>query len=335
MTNETLFERFKVEHFDRDSISYWRRHQTLVVLSALATQLDGRTLAELTPSDLMAWQAAELKRGIAPSTMGKHESMVGAFLRWASTAGLISFEQMAQLKSVRPVRGAGVRSRPKPYKASEIEAFRQILAERYPFAPTHGKNSRRLARYQQGRGKFDWTVKRHARRLQLEAQVSLALEEGLRFEEIRALTIPRMHPDNAAVLVFTIKSRPGEIREREVPWTSHSRNHVRDWLDFRDTLAVKHESPWLALMTHAPLAEQTRVQCKESLPRPYSWHRFRHTFATTRLRAGMSLDKVQVMMGHALLQNTLAYAEIVHADVAIQAAQSEAEFCRLLGLETP
>lgn len=60
--------------------------------------------------------------------------------------------------------------------------------------------------------------------------------------------------------------------------------------------------------------------------------RLRHTFATERLRSGMALEKLQVMLGHSTLQQTLAYAEIVNADVQTEADRTADAFARNLGL---
>ena len=42
---------------------------------------------------------------------------------------------------------------------------------------------------------------------------------------------------------------------------------------------------------------------------PITSHRFRHTSATTKLRAGVSLPVVRKLLGHQHLQTTLQYAE--------------------------
>lgn len=334
-TNSELLDRLDREHFERHSISIKRRRRSVVILLELADRLGDRTLLEVTPSDLMAWQGAQLARGIRPNTVRNWETMIRSFYTWAYAAQLIPFELFVQLKSVSTVRGGRV-YRPKPYKRAEIEALRIALDRRYPTAPRQGKGSHMVRRFLRGDSKLVGAAYRHARRLQLEAQISLALEEGLRCTEIWHLTIPQMHPDNVGVVVFTAKSKPGEIREREVPYTNHSRLVVQEWIDFRTLMAPDHGSPWLTLTASAPREAQrfrTFEEALQPLGRPYwNWHRLRHTFATERLRAGMPLEKLQIMMGHANLAQTLAYAEIVNADLNTEAARTEDAFARNLGL---
>jgi site-specific recombinase XerD len=336
LSNEDLLARFAEEHYERNSISEGRRHQSDVVLRALAARLKGRPLMEVTPSDLMAWQGAELKRGLAPNTVQKEQNMISAFITWAGRAQLISFEVTTQLKSVGAPRGATTTQQPRPYKKHELQLFRQLLAAKYPTMPDVGRGSLMMRRYLGGHSQFRWVIKKHARRLQYEAQVSLALEEGLRRIEIYRLPMVDLHYENASVVVRTAKGRPGQVREREVPYAGHSRLCVQEWLDFRDLLAPGHEHPWLTLDNTDPSSPQTLRRFAASLDRfkgPWSWHRFRHTFATERLRAGVPLEQVQRMLGHARMEQTLAYAEIVSADVEREALRTEDQFARNLGLE--
>lgn len=335
LDTEQLFARFEIEHFDRNSISDKRRTESLTTLRRLAARLD-YPLSGMTASDLMAWQASELER-TTPNTLRNRESMVRSFIRWEHAAGVISFERWTQLKEVSQVRGALTPPKPKPYKKHELQHFRELLDRKFPLVPTAGRGSQALTDFFAGRAPYRKRVYRHARRLQFEAQVALALELGLRCEEIHNVTMVELHWENASVLVRTVKSKPGEKREREVPYTAHARTCVREWLEFRALLAPGHDAPWLLLRHEAPVRPQSYRHFEESLTRSgigggYNWHRFRHTFATARLRRGMPLEKLQVMLGHSNISQTLAYAEIVNADVSVEALRTESDFMDELGL---
>lgn len=343
LTNDDLLARFATEHFERHNISAERRETTVRTLTELASVLDGRTLVELAPADLMSWQGIALKR-LVPNTLRNRETMVRAFLTWAYTAGLMSFEDVSRLKAVPAPRGVRASMKPKPYKRREVEEFRTLLAQCFPLVPKRGRGSKHLSRYLAGKLKsgFSGTLQKHSRRLQFEAQVALALEQGMRLVEIHNSTLDQLSPENDGVVVRTVKKEPGEVRYREVPWTPHARLCVMEWLEFRALLGPRHDDPWLMLSGRCdPLSPQRYRPLKESLKKindhsdstHYTWHRFRHTFGTERLRAGMPLEQVQIMLGHANLQHTLAYAEIVNADVRTQARATDAAFARNLGLE--
>lgn len=335
LSNADLLSRFEREHFDRQSITAGRRVRSRTVLARLADQIAPRTLAELTAADFMAWQGAERARGAKTTTIRNYETMVRAFVTWAATTQVISFESAAQLKSIPGVRG-GRSNEPKPYKRAEVERLRELLEQRFPLAPERGPGSRMIRRYLRGESRLVKAVYLHARRLQYEAQISLALEEGLRAIELHRIGLPELAPDNEGVVVFTAKGEPGSERVREVPFTNHSRQVVAEWLDFRSLMAPAHESPWLTLVAARPTDAQSFRQFEKALHvfgRPYyRWHRLRHTFATERLRAGLPLEKLQRMMGHANLAQTLAYAEIVNADLHTEAARTADDFARNLGL---
>jgi integrase len=57
-------------------------------------------------------------------------------------------------------------------------------------------------------------------------------------------------------------------------------------------------------------------------------HRFRHTFASDMLRAGVSLPALMHLMGHAHIQTTMVYIEITPLDVYQQYARAVAQLIR-------
>jgi integrase/recombinase XerD len=57
-------------------------------------------------------------------------------------------------------------------------------------------------------------------------------------------------------------------------------------------------------------------------------HRFRHTFATDMIRAGISLPALMQLMGHAQIQTTLIYVQLTSQDVYQQYAQAVAQHIR-------
>jgi site-specific recombinase XerD len=59
-------------------------------------------------------------------------------------------------------------------------------------------------------------------------------------------------------------------------------------------------------------------------------HRFRHTFASDMIRAGMSLPALMKLMGHSEIQTTLMYVEVTPQDVYLQYARAVAQHLRPL-----
>lgn len=63
---------------------------------------------------------------------------------------------------------------------------------------------------------------------------------------------------------------------------------------------------------------------------PWELHRLRHTCGTEWLRAGMELELVSRLLGHANLTQTLGYAQIVSADVHRASVRAHDDFTRAL-----
>ena len=64
-------------------------------------------------------------------------------------------------------------------------------------------------------------------------------------------------------------------------------------------------------------------------------HRFRHTFATDMICAGISLPALMQLMGHADIQTTLVYVTVTPQDVYQQYARAVAQHIRPLPMTTP
>lgn len=344
--NEELLARFEREYMEINSITPDRRKQQLKLLRTLAATLD-HPLDRLTGQDIRTFIGANIADGFHPNTARKHVGMIRAFVTWAFEAGVIDHATSDELKSVRNPRGSSRQSKPNPYKIAEVMRFKALLAEKYPTLPEYGKGSLAMRRFMRGDvPRLRRHLWRHARRLQFEAQIALALEAGLRRVEIAHLTIPAMHYDNDEVVVLTAKQGPGSNVTRTVPYTTHARNCMQEWLDFRLLLRPPHESPWLQLDYCAPLngehwrgaqlAPQTYRSFRSSLTEAFGvgweWRRFRHTAATEWLRSGVPLEKVSMFMGHATLEQTRAYTQILDTDISDAFGKAEADFARRLGL---
>jgi integrase len=63
-------------------------------------------------------------------------------------------------------------------------------------------------------------------------------------------------------------------------------------------------------------------------------HRFRHTFASDMIRAGMSLPALMQLMGHSDIQTTLLYVQVTPQDVYLQYARAVTQHLRPVPLTT-
>lgn len=191
---------------------------------------------------------------------------------------------------------------------------------------------RRLRRWQTGRLRWR-SMAAHAKRVQIEAIITLALEMGLRRNEIYSLSLNDLHYDNEFVVVEGKGGKP-----REVPFSTPAREAVRQWIELRHMLfAPSHDRPWLALHRSGgrdPWQPMNRTAMKDLLGKVgHGWelHRLRHTCATERLRAGMPLEAVSRLLGHSSLSQTLAYAQIARPDLLKHIDKTQGAFTDAVG----
>lgn len=330
MTDSDLIEQFKEEYQDYHRITAKRARETRKLLRALERGMNGRPLVAVEASDFQAL-LSELAKTRHPNTVRKLANMVRPFFNWANARGLIDHQRWLQLRAVKDPRGARRQSEPKPYTRAELTEFRAQLAARLPLLPTHGPGSRLMRRWIAGQSQYR-RVARHAMRLQVEAIVALALHCGLRRAEIFELSPDDLHYDNEYVVVKG-KADPntGEPKYREVPFTEDARSAVRAWLDFRELMRPDHSRAWLRC--HGPIDYANPMsfdrfeELLSAVVGPgWGLHRFRHTFATERLRAGTPLEIVSEVMGHSTLEQTRAYAQILSRDLSRELARTEDKF---------
>jgi integrase len=81
-------------------------------------------------------------------------------------------------------------------------------------------------------------------------------------------------------------------------------------------------------MTPAGLRSLFRYHRRTTGVKRANPHRFRHTFATDMVRAGISLPALMRLMGHANIQTTLIYVEVTPLDVYQQFARAAAQLTR-------
>ncbi len=331
MTNEELVDRFGDEYVTYHDISRERaRQQRKLLLEFAGTLPEGRTLAQVTFKDLQRFAGFLVAKRYHVNTVRKKLNQIRPFYSWAYAAGVITAEQYVSLRQVKDPRGAVANSVPDPYSRAELTEFWQVLDQRWPKLPTTGPGSKLIGRWQQGRS--DWgRVYRHAIRLQIEAMVRLALDCGLRRHEIFRLELADMHYDNEYLVVWrAAKGKRGVRVQQALPFTTEARQAVFAWIEFRSMMKPGHDRPWLSCWATARNHPMwwTRFQSllRDTIGPKWGWHRFRHTCATEWLRAEMELEHVSKLLGHANLQQTLCYAEIVRGDLMKHVARHEGAF---------
>lgn len=323
-------ERFAAEYQDYNDMSGDRRREQLAVLRAFADHA-GKAITDCDAEDLGAFLTAAIATGLHPNTVAKKNKMIRPFYRWAFRVRLVDADSYMRLIEVPNPSGSGDPP-PNPYSLKELRQFRAELDAAWPEV-----DPKWWVRWRTGRSRYKRVASEVMRR-QIEAIIALALHCGLRRREIYALELDDLHPDNAYVVVRQRARTPnGKDKLREVPYTEAAREAVARWLVIRDELNPPHDRPWIAAIANVAdgvwLRPMGFKRFGELLGTIGEWglHRFRHTSATTWLRAGMELETVSRLLGHSRLQQTLGYAELAREDIQRAVERNESAFKRLLG----
>jgi site-specific recombinase XerD len=332
ITASPIVEAFAADYFVMAGVSHERRVSVRRELHRLSEHA-GVPVEDVDDQMLRAYLAEHLVAGMHVNTVRKYLHGIKPFYKWCWRNRIITADQWLRIQDVEPPRGSSANGRPRPYKIKEVQRFWDELDARWPRT-----TERVIKRYQRGTSPYN-SVWRHASHLQTQAVISLALFGALRRSEIRFATMDDIHPDNAYVIVRG-KSPFGERQGyREVPYTEEGRRMVGEWLEFRALLNPGHDHPWVVLRAGGTYTRLQRIgrEAFEGIPThvgDWAYHRFRHTAATEWLRAGVPLEHVQKLLGHATIGQTLAYAELVREDVARDVRRAEADFVTAVGRRT-
>jgi integrase len=178
-----------------------------------------------------------------------------------------------------------------------------------------------------------WSSFRTSRDL---AIVGLMLLQGLRSGEVLALNRDDLLLPEAQIRV---RGKGNKIRFLPLaPETIQLLDHYLR-LERRDlnmtALFVSLKGPARgARMTPAGLRSLFRYHRQTTGVAIANPHRFRHTFASDMIRAGVSLPALMQLMGHAYIQTTLVYVQVTPLEVYQQYARAVAQHIRPLPVTT-
>lgn len=322
---QTILERFAAEHFALNSISEDRRKLVIVTLTRFEAYSQ-RPLVELDDADLRAWAAAMIEHDYKASSVATYMKCIRSFYRWLWRAREIEAEQFMRIADV-PVPRGSYTALPRPYSRKEIAQMWADLSRTWPY--TSDLTLRRWLR-----GTSPWrSVKKHAMRLQLDAICELALICGLRRIEIHRLRFDDVHPDNKYIVVRGKRTDQND-KLREVPYPISTREAIYAWFRMRGLMSPEPgQSMWLSITGPEPASGLRFRRLGGILGTFGEWelHRLRHTCATERLRAEMTLEQLQRFLGHANIKQTLVYAKLVSDDIHRSAERTDLAFQDAIG----
>ena len=162
------------------------------------------------------------------------------------------------------------------------------------------------------------------------AIVGLMLLQGLRSAEVLGL-----NPDDVLLSEGQLRVRGKGGKLRFLPLAPESVQLLEHYMRLERpnpcsaALFVSLKGPARGQrMTPAGLRSLFRHHRRTTGIRIANPHRFRHTFASDMLRAGVSLPALMRLMGHSDIQTTLLYVQVTPQDVYLEYARAVAQHIR-------
>lgn len=270
----------------------WGAGSVKRIKAAFADRLD-KPLSELTAWVIEKWRSQRLKAGIADGTVNRELAGLKSALAKAVEWGAIAANPLSPVK-LRKVDNARVRY----LSPAEEKRLRTALAkrDRDGIAGRARGNAHRAERGYEllqaipAGGYFD----------HLTPMVLLALNTGLRRGELVALDWGDINLRAKDLLVRAAAAK--SATSRHVPLNKEAVAILTRWqrqtggegrlFNVRDV-----KTAWLALM-------------KAAAVEGFNFHDLRHSFASKLVMAGVDLNTVRELLGHADLKMTLRYAHL-------------------------
>jgi site-specific recombinase XerD len=150
--------------------------------------------------------------------------------------------------------------------------------------------------------------------LKHQAALSVAYGAGLRVAEVAALKVADI--DSERMLIRVERGKGG--RYRNAMLAADLLTLLREWWTVGRQQGVLHRDGWLFPGQHAIKPISTRqlhrvvVEAAQAaeITKRVGPHTLRHSFATHLLEDGVDIRVIQVLLGHAKLDNTAFYTKV-------------------------
>ena len=270
--------------------AHFRSQTTLDALRAnFLTDFGEKRLSDITALSIERWRTARLKK-VKPATVNRGVGTLKAALNRAVEWDIIPVNPLASVKPLKEDRSAQIR-----YLSEDEEArLRQALIDREGEA-RRGRES--ANEWRRARGyKILPDLSDHYDGLRPAVLVSL--NTGLRRGELLGLKWNDVDIDRATVTIHGHGAKSGQTRH--IPLNSEALGALNEWRPYSPGPQVfigDMRTAWRGALRAAGITE-------------FRWHDMRHHFASRLVMAGVDLNTVRELLGHADIKMTLRYAHL-------------------------
>jgi integrase len=275
---------------------------------AVFEDFNNQPLAELNALAIERWRSKRIKAGVSPNTCNRDLAALKSALKRAQAWALIEADPLHSVKQAK-VDSTRVRYLTKV----EEKRLRAALSERDAAARKSRANNNTW-RKERGHdllpalGGSDFAD-------HLPPAVLLSLNTGLRRGELTSLEWGDIDFHAKVLTVRAAAAKSGTMRR--IPLNVEAVTVLKQWrkqvtaggriFPFRD-----FKTAWGSLLVEAKIVD-------------FRWHDLRHHFASRLAQAGVNLNAIRDLMGHADLKMTLRYSHLTPDNLADAVAKLGAE----------
>jgi integrase/recombinase XerC len=246
-------------------------------------------LTDITPLDVRDYRTyLQQTCGLAPNTVNRRLASMRVFLEWAVEAGHLAVNPAARIRGIKSIDLA-------PRWLTRTEQHRLLNALERTVQAAQAQASKQMTPALE-------------QALRDRAIVLILLNTGLRVLELAQLTLPDLTISERKGSLYVRDGKGGKART--VPLNGAARNALTKYLAIRPQ--NNHQQIFLGQRGPIGSRQLLRILKKYARrgglePETVTAHTLRHSFGKNLVDAGVSIDQVAMLLGHANLNTTRRY----------------------------
>ena len=267
-------------------------------LAGTFAEFADKPLSDINAWVIEKWRSKRIKSGVSANTCNRDLATLKSALNRAKAWGILSENPLAAVRQAKVDS-----SRIRYLSDAENGRLRATLADRD--SETRAARAR-ANQWRAERGKETMpTIGGDEYGDHLTPAILISLNTGLRRGELTALTWADVNLEARMLTVRAAAAKSG--KSRHVPLNNEALMVLTQWQQQQPTGRLfpvrSFKTAWGKLMATAKIDG-------------FRWHDMRHDFASRLVMAGVDLNTVRELMGHADLKMTLRYAHLAPAHLA-------------------
>ena len=274
--------------------------ETIARLKTLfAPSLGPLNLRELSAWHIEKWRSDRLKKGRTPATVNRDLAALRGLLSRAVDWGHLPVHPLTRVKALAEDKTGRLR-----FLAPDEEG--RLVAALEARDETRRAQRERSNTWREERGYPRWTTL-GTYTDHMTPIVRLALQTGLRFGELTGLRWQDVDLTRRIVTVVTAHAKSGKARH--VPLNDEALRVLKTWRT-SDVTPTGYVFPGTGGERLIDVKTAWKSLLQVAGVTGFRFHDLRHTFASRLVMAGVDLNTVRELLGHADLKMTLRYAHL-------------------------